>query len=79
MNSSNKYDGRENVFRITEWFSVCLNFIAKLCDLVTVATETSELFRNTSPVFGKYKHKFKNVPYLKQLYLNIPSPGCLRM
>jgi len=47
MNSRKQYDGRENVFRITEWFSVCLNFIAKLCDLMTVATETSELFRNT--------------------------------
>jgi hypothetical protein len=59
-------------------FFVCLHLIGKFCELVTVVRETLDLFRKTFPVFGKYKHNFKNVSYLKQLYLNIPSPGCLR-
>ena len=34
---------------------VLLRLIAKLCELLTVVTETLALFRKTCPVFGKYK------------------------
>jgi len=69
---------KRNISEQLNAFLVFLSFIAKLCVLVTVVTEILALFRKTCPVFGKYKHTYKKVPYLKQHYLNIPFPECLR-
>jgi len=51
---------------------------AKLTEVMTVVIIRLALWSSICPVFGIYKCTKKNVSYLKQLCLNIPSTECLR-
>jgi hypothetical protein len=51
---------------------------ANFSEVMTVVIVRLMIWGTMCPVFGIYKYTYKNVSYLKQLCLNIPSPGCLR-